>query len=87
MNYTTNNGVVVTPSRKFHEHSQITENLLKGAISSESEAIEDAFKKGEKVSITHSFPFSHVRFPVLQTQFSADDVGEVALLQHLRNLV
>lgn len=56
MNYTTNNGVVVTPSRKFHEHSQITENLLKGAISRESEAIEDAFKKGEKVSITHSFP-------------------------------
>lgn len=31
MDYCTRNGVVVTPSKKFHEHSQVTESLLKVA--------------------------------------------------------
>lgn len=56
MEFKTNNGVVVVPSRKFHEHCQITESLLKVAIEQESKAIEEAFNKGEKASITHSFP-------------------------------
>lgn len=56
MQYQTNNGVVVIPSRKFHEHSQVTDSLLKVAISNESKAIENAFKNGQKIAITHSFP-------------------------------
>lgn len=56
MQYQTKNGVVVIPSRKFHEHSQVTDSLLKVAIANESKAIEQAFENGEKVAITHSFP-------------------------------
>ncbi len=56
MQYNTNNGVVVIPSRKFHEHNQVNESLLKVAISNESAAIEEAYKNGKKVSITHDFP-------------------------------
>lgn len=56
MQYQTNNGVVVIPSRKFHEHSQVTDSLLKVAIGNESKAIEGAFGNGQKITITHSFP-------------------------------
>lgn len=51
----TNNGIAVITSKKFHEHSQISENLLKEAVINESSLIENAFRMGEKISVTHTF--------------------------------
>ncbi len=56
MRIVTKNGILVDKSKRYHEHSQITENLLKEAIINESEPIEKAFELGEKVCVTHSFP-------------------------------
>ena len=56
MKVVTKSGIEVITSKKFHEHCQVTENLLKEAIINESELIEKAYELGDKVSITHLFP-------------------------------
>lgn len=54
--FKTQNGLIIVPSLKFHQHSQITDELLQEAIMGESELIERAFMKKGSISFTHTFP-------------------------------
>ncbi len=55
-NLKTINGLSVVKADGFHEHSQITDELLREAICGESHEIEKAFTDGKgRVNITHSF--------------------------------
>lgn len=54
-NFYTKKGIKVVPTKKFHEHCQVNETLLKEAIMKQSEFIEEAYVNGKKESFTHSF--------------------------------
>ena len=65
MRIVTKNGILVDKSKRYHEHSQITENLLKEAIINESEPIEKAFELRE--GLRHSLIPQNYRCFTLRT--------------------